>query len=80
MDRIDYKKLYALQDKVLKLIFSQEQEFYLIGGTCLSRFPQSLFKSINLIDVDFLHSFADEFPLIIEEINNKQVYRIANSK
>jgi len=221
MDRIDYKRLYALQDQVLKLIFSQEQEFYLTGGTCLSRFyqekrysddldfftnssarfgfavknikaklleefsliveveskdfirfkvegllqldfvndrvlrykdvvvlnngyiidnienilsnkltavigrdnpkdifdiylickfyafdwkeileaslmkatfshedlivrlksfPQSLFKSINLIDVDFLHSFADEFPLIIEEINNKQVHRVANSK
>ncbi len=216
MDRIDYKKLYALQDKVLKLIFSQEQEFYLTGGTCLSRFyqekrysddldfftnnsarfgfavknikaklleefsliveveskdfirfkvedllqldfvndrvsrykdvvvldngyiidnienilsnkltavigrdnpkdifdiylickfytfdwkeildasltkatfshedlivrlksfPQVLFKSINVIDVDFLRSFADEFPLIIEEINNKQVHR-----
>ena len=215
MECIDYKQLYTLQDKVLKLIFFEEQEFYLTGGTCLSRFyhekrysddldfftndsarfgfavknikaklleefsliteveskdfirfkvegllqldfvndrvprykdvvvldngyiidnienilsnkltaiigrdnpkdifdiylickfydfdwkeilkasvakatfnhedlivrlksfPQSLLKSINVIDVDFLHCFADEFPLIIEEINNKQMH------
>lgn len=38
MDSIDYKKLYALQDEVLKVVFETEQEFYLTGGTCISRF------------------------------------------
>ena len=57
-----------LQDRVLELIFSQEQEFYLTGGTCLSRFYQEKRYSD---DLDFLHSFADELPMIIEEINNK---------
>ncbi|MEA3419309.1 MAG: nucleotidyl transferase AbiEii/AbiGii toxin family protein [Campylobacterota bacterium] len=221
MDSIDYAKLYKLQDEVLKLIFSEEQEFYLTGGTCLSRFyhekrysddldfftnnssrfgfaaknikarlqevfsltteveskdfirfevedllqldfvndrvprykdvvvlengyiidnienilsnkltavigrdnpkdifdiylichfytfdwkeileasltkatfshedlivrlksfPQSLLQSINVVDMDFLHNFADEFPLIIEEINNKQIHTAFNGK
>lgn len=38
MDNIDYKKLYELQDKVLEIIFATEREFYLTGGTCISRF------------------------------------------
>jgi predicted nucleotidyltransferase component of viral defense system len=38
MDSVDYKRLYALQDEVLKVIFETEKEFYLTGGTCLSRF------------------------------------------
>ena len=38
MGSIDYKKLYELQDRVLKIVFETEQEFYLTGGTCLSRF------------------------------------------
>jgi len=38
MDSIDYKKLYTLQDEVLKIVFETENEFYLTGGTCLSRF------------------------------------------
>ena len=38
MDSVDYKKLYTLQDEVLKVVFDTEHEFYLTGGTCLSRF------------------------------------------
>ncbi len=38
MDNIDYKKLYELQDKVLEVVFAVEREFYLTGGTCISRF------------------------------------------
>lgn len=38
MDSIDYKKLYKLQDEVLKIVFETENEFYLTGGTCISRF------------------------------------------
>ena len=38
MGSIDYKALYKLQDEVLKVVFEVEHEFYLTGGTCLSRF------------------------------------------
>ena len=38
MGSIDYTKLYLLQDEVLKVVFETEHEFYLTGGTCLSRF------------------------------------------
>ena len=34
----DYTQLYQLQDKVLKIIFSEETPFYLTGGTALHRF------------------------------------------
>ena len=34
----NYKELYKLQDKVLDVVFSAENIFYLTGGTCLSRF------------------------------------------
>jgi len=35
---IDYQKLYALQDKVLAIVFALENSFYLTGGTALHRF------------------------------------------
>lgn len=38
MGGVDYKELYKLQDEVLKTVFETEREFYLTGGTCLSRF------------------------------------------
>lgn len=38
MGSLDYRKLYKLQDEVLKVVFETEHEFYLTGGTCLSRF------------------------------------------
>jgi len=36
--KIDYKKLYLLQDEVLKIVFELENTFYLTGGTALHRF------------------------------------------
>jgi len=41
MDSINYKKLYDLQDKVLDVVFTIEDAFYLTGGTALSRFSIS---------------------------------------
>ena len=34
----NYDELYALQDRVLGLVFSEETPFYLTGGTALHRF------------------------------------------
>jgi predicted nucleotidyltransferase component of viral defense system len=38
MAALNYTDIYALQDKVLTVIFSTETTFYLTGGTCLNRF------------------------------------------
>ena len=51
MGSIDYKKLYSLQDRVLDVVFGVEDEFYLTGGTALSRF---FYAKRYSDDLDFL--------------------------
>ena len=65
MDRIDYQKFYALQDKVLDRIFSFEHEFYLTGGTCLSRFYQEKRYSN---DLDFFANSSNIFGFNLKKI------------
>ncbi len=48
MEKIDFKSLYLMQDRVLKLVFSLDTEFYLTGGTCLHRFYQEDRYSVDL--------------------------------
>lgn len=36
--RRDFKKLYEIQDKILKLTRNKNIDFYLTGGTALHRF------------------------------------------
>ncbi len=64
MGSIDYKKLYDLQDKVLDIVFSVENIFYLTGGTCISRFYHEKRYSD---DLDF---FADNEPRFKAGIKN----------
>ncbi len=68
MEYIDYRKLYVLQDRVLELIFSQEQEFYLTGGTCLSRFYQEKRYSD---DLDFFTNNSARFGFAVKNIKAK---------
>jgi len=91
MGSIDYKKLYLLQDQVLKVVFDTEHEFYLTGGTCLGRFYAEKRYSDNL---DFFtnqsprYSFAiknikkalqDKFQLVVEvESKDFTRYKIDN--
>jgi len=65
MGSIDYKKLYALQDEVLDIVFTTEQVFYLTGGTCLSRFYKEKRYSD---DLDFFTHSPDDFNRAIREI------------
>jgi predicted nucleotidyltransferase component of viral defense system len=65
MGSIDYKKLYALQDKVLEKVFSVEDEFYLTGGTALSRFYQEKRYSD---DLDFFTNSSTRFNFAIKNI------------
>ncbi len=65
MGSIDYKKLYSLQDKVLKSIFEIEDEFYLTGGTALSRFYQEKRYSD---DLDFFTNNSTRFHFAVKNI------------
>ncbi len=64
MGGINYQKLYDLQDKVLDIVFSVEDIFYLTGGTCISRFYHEKRYSD---DLDF---FADNEPRFKAGIKN----------
>ena len=65
MDSINYKKLYELQDRVLDVIFTINQDFYLTGGTCLSRFYQEKRYSD---DLDFFTHNGESFTTSIRKI------------
>ncbi len=65
MGSIDYTKLYLLQDEVLKVIFDTEHEFYLTGGTCLSRFYVEKRYSD---DLDFFTNQSPRYSFAIKNI------------
>jgi len=65
MDSINYKILYELQDRVLKIIFKTEQIFYLTGGTCISRFYHEKRYSD---DLDFFTHDNRQFHRAVKEI------------
>jgi len=69
VDSVDYKKLYKLQDEVIEAVFSVENEFYLTGGTCLSRFySQKRYSD----DLDFFTNKSVRYRFAIRNI--KQVF------
>lgn len=65
MANINYKELYSLQDKVLDCVFSVENNFYLTGGTCLSRF---YLEKRYSDDLDFFSISNDRFSISIKNI------------
>jgi len=65
MGDIDYKKLYLLQDEVLKVVFTTEHEFYLTGGTRLSRFYVEKRYSD---DLDFFTNQSPRYSFAIKNI------------
>ena len=65
MGGIDYKRLYELQDEVLEVIFATEQEFYLTGGTCLSRFYVEKRYSD---DLDFFSNQSPRYSFAVKNI------------
>ena len=68
MDSINYKELYKLQDKVLGIIFSVENEFYLTGGTCISRFYHEKRYSD---DLDLFTNNSGRFSFAVKNIKAK---------
>lgn len=65
MENIKYKKLYELQDKVLDLVFNTEKEFYLTGGTCISRFYSGARYSD---DLDFFTNNSPRYSFAVKNI------------
>jgi len=65
MGIIDYNKLYNLQDKILDIVFSVEDIFYLTGGTALSRFYQEKRYSD---DLDFFTNDNNRFNIAVRSI------------
>jgi len=65
MGSIDYQELYLLQDRVLEIVFRIESEFYLTGGTCLSRFYQEKRYSD---DLDFFTHNSKRFNYAVKNI------------
>jgi predicted nucleotidyltransferase component of viral defense system len=63
MDSVTYSTLYALQDKVLKSIFQTEKEFYLTGGTCLSRF---YYEKRYSDDLDFFTNHSSRYGFAVK--------------
>lgn len=65
MGSIDYKELYSLQDKVLAVVFQVQSEFYLTGGTCLSRF---YIEKRYSDDLDFFTNQSPRYSFEIKKI------------
>ena len=65
MDSINYKKLYELQDKVLDIVFEQENIFYLTDR--YGSINSIANRKVDYIE-NFLNNFNDEYPKIIEKI------------
>ncbi len=65
MGGVDYKELYKLQDEVLKTVFETEREFYLTGGTCLSRFYAAKRYSD---DLDFFTNQSPRYGFAVRNI------------
>lgn len=62
-----YNKLYSFQDEVLKLIDLAETDFYLTGGTALSRV---YLKHRYSDDLDFFVNNSNNFSVFVNKINN----------
>ena len=57
-----YNRLYAFQDEIMKIIHRQGVDFYLTGGTALSRrYLNHLYSD----DLDFFINHATDFRIMI---------------
>ena len=65
MENLNYKELYKLQDKVLDIVFKTEKEFYLTGGTCISRFYKGKRYSD---DLDFFTNDSSRYNVAVRNI------------
>ncbi len=74
MEKVDYRSLYALQDRVLEITARADTSFYLTGGTCLNRFYlQKRFSD----DLDFFTNepalFRDDLRWLCKALENSGI-------
>jgi len=73
-EKIVYKKLYEIQDSILKIVFSQAHDFYLTGGTALHRFYYNLRYSD---DLDFFSMndpvFSENISMILNALQENEI-------
>jgi predicted nucleotidyltransferase component of viral defense system len=67
MENLNCKSLYNLQDRILDSVFQTENEFYLTGGTCISRFYQEKRYSD---DLDLFTNGSARFSFAIKNIKS----------
>lgn len=65
MADINYTEIYKLQDRVMDIVFSVENEFYLTGGTCLNRFYHEKRYSD---DLDFFAQSSPRYSFAVKNI------------
>lgn len=65
MEPVNYKELYRLQDEILSIVFREDTEFYLTGGTCLNRF---YYEKRYSDDLDLFTNFSETFAYSAREI------------
>lgn len=76
---MDYEKLYILQDEILDVMLSLENDFYLTGGTALHRF---YYDARYSDDLDFFVTNAKCFSEDVDEVIEKlkeEGYRIVEN-
>ena len=67
MNKLNYAKVYKIQDKVLDTVFSLEHDFYLTGGTCLSRY---YWEKRYSDDLDFFANSSSLFGINTRKITD----------
>lgn len=79
--KIDYEKLYVLQDEILNIISKLENDFYLTGGTALHRF---YYNARYSDDLDFFvtnaRCFSEDVDEAIEKLKEEGYEVIENVK
>ncbi len=70
MGGVNYIKIYALQDKVLDVVFRAENIFYLTGGTCLSRF---YYPKRYSDDLDFFADASSRYAFAVRTIKKRML-------
>ena len=63
-----YTELYALQDRVLEIVFADDNDFYLTGGTCLHRF---YIEKRYSDDLDFFSGNSAQFSFQVRYLRDR---------
>lgn len=66
MEKLDYSRLYSLQDKALSVIFERPHAFYLTGGTALHRFICKCFKGFAFEFAEILANLKKSFSVSVQ--------------